>query len=1012
MDLASLPPKTSEVKIIGARIPRMAASVTAVHRAPTPYEANNHARRCRSRSEGSPITRSGVAPGSDHQPRADDGSTSSSMMSSLFAPPSSLETAPHFEPEVEEGNIEHKLHLSRPSEERLLHLTTQLNWRLNESPQGVAFYLIGVRDDGFPEGLPDVELRASIETLGVMAGGVRARLVQIRAFRGVAGGRIAHVRLQRTEIPSWGLTRAHERVRVAVLGGEEGGKSTLVGVLTTGKLDNGQGLARMQVFRHNHEVENGRTSSVSQHILGFRRDGSVANYKGCMPPPESSLQATTRVGGARGHRSRSLSSEDDGDFPAPPSFGTSLPSSLSAPSGAPSVLSPEEIQRESSHVLSFIDLAGHAKYLKTTFSGITGLSPDHAMVTLPASAAWAGEGGQRGDEVGWEEGDGEGGGSTHAPASQEGPDGSREQERTREEKRMAKEACGRDGHSRHGEAMDLGPMMDREDPESPCRQSWSAGNEVEVERGNSASNSSRRSRVSDGMQDEGGACLAGREDDPARCRGLSRDEGSSEKDRDALAYLELALSLRTPLFVVLTKADLASEAQVRHTMGMLQATFRAHRGHRKGREGLVNLPTASPASSPPLSTKAGPETPGWTGRGVGGGGAPGGAGESLQEKGDDSLSDGEGGSSWEKEGESCWLVRGEADLERAIRTYASVYSSPPPGAAASRVARHWGARATEPEPGQPEGVKKDSDHTGARRAGEGGRARLAPCLPVFLISSVTGQGLDLLRRFLRALPRSPTWAEAREDRIAEVHIDASLDVEGVGCVLAGAIDRGRVSVGDRMLLGPLRESGVFEMVVIRSLHLHKVPVRSVGAGQCVTLTFAPEAEEAICLEGLLCPESPNEGPPCSPLQGGQGVEICENAKINHERDVGEGSVDERLFISGGPRALTTKTYKGIVLVSPAACPVAAFEFEAEIVVLSDTHGPLSCNLEPSLHIHKTRQTAKLLSIDQGRRSSAGKGETVHCRFRFLFHAEYVRVGMMIVVRIGRTVAVGWVVQRC
>lgn len=34
----------------------------------------------------------------------------------------------------------------------------------------------------------------------------------------------------------------------------------------------------MKVFRHNHEVENGRTSSVTQHMLGFSASGDILNY--------------------------------------------------------------------------------------------------------------------------------------------------------------------------------------------------------------------------------------------------------------------------------------------------------------------------------------------------------------------------------------------------------------------------------------------------------------------------------------------------------------------------------------------------------------------------------------------------------------------------------------------------------------------------------------------------------------------------------------------------------------
>lgn len=57
--------------------------------------------------------------------------------------------------------------------------------------------------------------------------------------------------------------------RVAVVGNVDAGKSTLLGVLIHGELDNGRGLARQKLFRHKHEAETGRTSSVGNDILGF-----------------------------------------------------------------------------------------------------------------------------------------------------------------------------------------------------------------------------------------------------------------------------------------------------------------------------------------------------------------------------------------------------------------------------------------------------------------------------------------------------------------------------------------------------------------------------------------------------------------------------------------------------------------------------------------------------------------------------------------------------------------------
>lgn len=58
----------------------------------------------------------------------------------------------------------------------------------------------------------------------------------------------------------------------------DAGKSTMLGVLTHGELDNGRGLARQYLFRHKHEMESGRTSSVGNNILGFDADGKVVNH--------------------------------------------------------------------------------------------------------------------------------------------------------------------------------------------------------------------------------------------------------------------------------------------------------------------------------------------------------------------------------------------------------------------------------------------------------------------------------------------------------------------------------------------------------------------------------------------------------------------------------------------------------------------------------------------------------------------------------------------------------------
>ena len=58
-------------------------------------------------------------------------------------------------------------------------------------------------------------------------------------------------------------------VRLATIGNVDSGKSTIVGVLTKNELDDGNGLMRQSVFSLKQEKETGRTSYISNQIMGF-----------------------------------------------------------------------------------------------------------------------------------------------------------------------------------------------------------------------------------------------------------------------------------------------------------------------------------------------------------------------------------------------------------------------------------------------------------------------------------------------------------------------------------------------------------------------------------------------------------------------------------------------------------------------------------------------------------------------------------------------------------------------
>ncbi|KAF4143695.1 Elongation factor Tu GTP binding domain [Phytophthora infestans] len=251
-----------------------------------------------------------------------------------YASPAPLERFERLPDEVEEGNVEYKQQLLEPSPDRLRQLTTQMHWRLNEG-RGTAFYEVGVKDNGEVLGLAEDVMLRSLGTLARMCRVVNAEM-SLSRFR--AGRDTSHkaVRIQVTRVLQHSATK---RLRVSLIGDFESGKSTLVGVLTRGCLDDGAGLARMQVCRHRHELENGCTSSVSEHTIAVAADG---HFRCTEELP------TCNFG----------DNDEDTETQKP------------------------RKQQESFITLS--DLAGHKKYLKSTASGLAGQFPDYAMLVVDA----------------------------------------------------------------------------------------------------------------------------------------------------------------------------------------------------------------------------------------------------------------------------------------------------------------------------------------------------------------------------------------------------------------------------------------------------------------------------------------------------------------------------------------------------------------------------------------------------------------------------------------------------
>jgi len=122
-------------------------------------------------------------------------------------------------------------------------------------------------------------------------------------------------------------------IRVAVVGNVDAGKSTLIGTLCHCKLDDGNGSNRLLVSKFKHEIESGRTSTITTHLMSYDAEGNT------IIPPKSV--------GRYGEHYLAINAHE--------------------------------------RTASLIDLAGHERYFKTTIQGLSRGMADFALVLVNAS---------------------------------------------------------------------------------------------------------------------------------------------------------------------------------------------------------------------------------------------------------------------------------------------------------------------------------------------------------------------------------------------------------------------------------------------------------------------------------------------------------------------------------------------------------------------------------------------------------------------------------------------------
>ena len=218
------------------------------------------------------------------------------------------------EREKDDGNIEYKRELLNLDEDTIHKRMTQMKYRIYEG-NGEALYFIGVGDDGKLLGLNKDEYEISIQNLELIARNIDCLIIKI-CESSKNEYYIGEFLIREN-------SKEHIEIKIAVAGNVDSGKSTTIGVLVKGILDDGRGKARTSVFNYKHEIDTGRTSSIGHQNMMFNKDGNIINTK----------------------------------------------------------LDKSEISK----CINFYDLAGHEKYLRTTIYGLTSLYPDYCLIMIGAN---------------------------------------------------------------------------------------------------------------------------------------------------------------------------------------------------------------------------------------------------------------------------------------------------------------------------------------------------------------------------------------------------------------------------------------------------------------------------------------------------------------------------------------------------------------------------------------------------------------------------------------------------
>jgi len=136
-------------------------------------------------------------------------------------------------------------------------------------------------------------------------------------------------------------------------------------------------------------------------------------------------------------------------------------------------------------------------------------------------------------------------------------------------------------------------------------------------------------------------------------------------------------------------------------------------------------------------------------------------------------------------------------------------------------------------------------------------------LPIFCVSNVTGENIDLLHAFFNLAPSTHNWGEL-VDAPLQVDVDYDWTISGVGTVISGTVVSGTINMHTPLLIGP-DSLGNFMPITVRNIRTRTGDTDHAQAGQAITIAVR-RLQRSVVRKGMVIVPADSVVEPCKLFQ--------------------------------------------------------------------------------------------------------------------------------------------------